>query len=190
MHRPLLVGEGKERGEGREGSGGGESEGGGREGSGGGESEGGGEGSREGRGGGRVKRSGRGRGLVLTLLLPGLAVREQGSVLSVASSSSGVYQRRLGFLFDSTLTAFLMMGNLSPVSTGGVWPQSGRFVITVFHKSLQRHYFPYMECSEFTYQHICFSFHNKGKDSAISCMMETSIIWEFLDVAKSPQKGV
>lgn len=41
-------------------------------------------------------------------------VREQGSVLSVASSNSGVYQKRLGFLFDSTLTAFLMMGNLSP----------------------------------------------------------------------------
>ena len=42
-------------------------------------------------------------------------VMDQGSLLSIGSSGSGVFQKRLGFLFDSALTAFLMMGNLSPV---------------------------------------------------------------------------
>ena len=42
-------------------------------------------------------------------------ILDHGSLLSVGGSGSGVFQKRLGFLFDSALTAFLMMGNLSPV---------------------------------------------------------------------------
>ena len=34
---------------------------------------------------------------------------------SVEESDNGSDQKRVAFLFDSTLTAFLMMGNLSPV---------------------------------------------------------------------------
>ena len=67
---------------------------------------------------------------------------DQGSLLSIGGSGSGVFQKRLGFLFDSALTAFLMMGNLSPVCL---------YVCVCGERERERER---ETCTRLTYQHV------------------------------------